>query len=73
MAAMDRLFDVFRGVNPLRRRGAPATEADRRYLENQARDRVNPTAGERPEAPQPVVLESDVRPIEPGVAGGRSR
>src|SRR5690348_13607675 len=29
MGTIDRLFDVWRGVNPLRGRGVPATDADR--------------------------------------------
>jgi hypothetical protein len=59
MAALDRLFDVLRRLNPLRGRGSAATQADRERGEHMRGQGFSQTADEQAGTRQRMEAELD--------------
>jgi len=61
MAARDRLFDVFQGVNPLRGRGSAATQADRERGQHMHGEPFTQTVAEQAGTRQRMEAELDAQ------------
>jgi hypothetical protein len=61
MGAIDRVFDVFRGVNPLRGRGSAATQADRERGQHMRGQPFTQTAAEQAGTRQRMEAELDTQ------------
>ena len=70
MAAMDRFFDVFRGVNPLRGRGSVAMRADRERGQHMRGQPFTQTADEQAETRRRMEAELDAQREQRAAAKG---
>lgn len=61
MAVIDRLFDVFQGVNPLRGRGSAATQTDRERGQQMRGRPFTQTVGEQAGTRQRMEAELDAQ------------